>query len=62
MQESVTYQAILREGREEGREEKQREIALNFLQDGFPVEAIARNTGLSISQVEQLQQQLNQSN
>jgi predicted transposase YdaD len=57
MQESVVYQSIQREA--EAR--KQREIALNFLRDGLSVEAVAHGTGLSIKEVQQLQQQLNES-
>ena len=57
MQESVVYRSIEREA--ESR--KQREIALNFLRDGLSVEAVARGTGLSTEEVQQLQQQLNES-
>jgi predicted transposase YdaD len=45
----------------EGEAKKQREIALNFLQGGLSVEVVARGTGLSIAEVHQLQQQLNES-
>ncbi len=55
MQESTVYRSIWREAKEE----KTREIALNFLQEGLSVEIIARGTGLSIEEVQQLQQQLN---
>ncbi|MBE9013503.1 Rpn family recombination-promoting nuclease/putative transposase [Pseudanabaenaceae cyanobacterium LEGE 13415] len=55
MQESTVYRSILAEGKEE----KQREIALNFLREGLSVEMVARGTGLSIEEVQQLQQQLN---
>ncbi len=34
-------------------------IALNFLREGLSVEMVARGTGLSIEEVQQLQQQLN---
>ncbi|PSB19501.1 flagellar assembly protein H [Phormidesmis priestleyi ULC007] len=57
MQESTVYRSILAEG--EAR--KQREIAINFLRDGFPVEAVAHGTGLSIEEVQQLRQQMDQS-
>jgi predicted transposase/invertase (TIGR01784 family) len=57
MQESTVYRSILAEGKEE----KQREIALNFLREGLSVEIVARGTGLSIEEVKQLQQQLNDS-
>jgi predicted transposase/invertase (TIGR01784 family) len=55
MQESTVYRSIWREAEEE----KTRAIALNFLRDGLSVEAVARGTGLSIEEVQQLQQQLN---
>lgn len=55
MEESTVYRSILAEG--EGR--KQREIALNFLREGLSLEIVARGTGLSIEEVQQLQQQLN---
>ncbi|AFZ03159.1 Rpn family recombination-promoting nuclease/putative transposase [Calothrix sp. PCC 6303] len=55
MQESTVYRSILAEGEVK----KQREIALNFLRDGLSVEAVAHGTGLSIEEVQQLQQQLN---
>jgi predicted transposase YdaD len=57
MQESAVYRSILAEGKEE----KQREIALNFLREGLSVEMVARGTGLSIEEVNQLQHQLNDS-
>lgn len=61
MQESVIYRSIQREAEERAEARKQREIALNFLRDGLSVEAVARGTGLSIKEVQQLEQQLNQS-
>jgi predicted transposase/invertase (TIGR01784 family) len=61
MRESTVYRSILAEGLAEGRVEgeqrKQREIALNLLRDGLAVEVVARGTGLTIAEVEQLQQQ-----
>jgi predicted transposase/invertase (TIGR01784 family) len=54
MQESVTYQAILTEGREE----RERVIALNLLREGLSIELIARSTGLSIEAIQQLQTEL----
>lgn len=54
MQESTVYRSIAIEAEVR----KQREIAINFLRDGFPVEAVAHGTGLSIEEVQQLQQQL----
>jgi predicted transposase YdaD len=53
MQESVIYRSI--------QNEKTREIALNFLREGVSMETVARSTGLSIEEVQQLQQQLNSS-
>jgi len=52
MQESVIYRSIQRE--------RDREIALNLLREGLPIEVVARGTGLSIDEVQQLQQQLNE--
>ncbi len=57
MQESTVYRSI----RREGQEDEKRAIALNLLRDGFPVEAVARGTKLSIEEVQQLQQQINES-
>jgi predicted transposase YdaD len=57
MQESTVYRAIERDARKE----EKRAIALNFLRDGLSVEAVARGTGLSIEEVQQLQQQLSES-
>lgn len=59
MQESSVYRSIFAEGELKGEERKQREIAMNLLQEGFPIEAIARGTGLSIEEVQHLQQQMN---
>jgi predicted transposase/invertase (TIGR01784 family) len=53
MQESVIYRSIQRD--------EKRAIALNFLREGLSVEAVARGTGLSIEEVQQLQQQLSES-
>lgn len=62
MRESVTYQAILEEGREEGREEgdrqRQKAIAINLLREGLAIEVIARVSELSIEAVAQLQQEV----
>lgn len=51
MQESIIYQAI----REETTQENMRQVALNLLQEGLTVDAIARVTGLSVEQIQQLQ-------
>jgi predicted transposase/invertase (TIGR01784 family) len=61
MQESVIYRSIQREAEERAEARKQREIATNFLRDGLSVEAVARGTGLSVEEVQQLRQQLNES-
>ncbi|NES19447.1 MAG: hypothetical protein F6K41_11075 [Symploca sp. SIO3E6] len=42
-------------------QEKQREIALKFLGLGLSIELVAEGTGLSVKQVQQLQQQSDQS-
>lgn len=56
MQESTVYQSIWKEAEES----RDRVIALNFLREGLSIEAVARGTGLSLTEVQQLQQQLNQ--
>ncbi|MEA5602807.1 Rpn family recombination-promoting nuclease/putative transposase [Nostoc sp. UHCC 0252] len=56
MRESVIYQQIKTEGKEEGSQQKAHEIAQNLLAEGMTVEAIARITGLSVEAVQQLQQ------
>ena len=56
MQESTVYRSILAEGEIK----KQREIATNSLREGLPIATVARITGLSIEEVQQLQQ-LNES-
>jgi predicted transposase YdaD len=57
MQESTVYRSIEREARKE----EKREIALNLLQGGVPIALIVTSTGLSIEEVQQLQQQSNES-
>ncbi len=57
MRESVTYQAVLEEGREEGREEERRSMVLSLLRVGVAIEQIAQAAGLSIEAVTQLQQE-----
>lgn len=54
MQESTVYRAIVRDAQKEAK----REVALNFLRDGLSIEAVARGTGLSIEEIQQLQQQI----
>lgn len=65
MRESVIYQEIKSEGKlegkaegkDEGKDEKAREVAVNLLKVGMMVEQVASVTGLSIEQVQQVQQQ-----
>jgi uncharacterized protein YjbI with pentapeptide repeats len=54
MQESTVYRSIQRETQIE----EKRAIALNFLREGLSVDLIARGTGLSIEEVQQLQKQI----
>jgi len=62
MQESVTYQLLVRESRAEGRAEGQAEaanqIALNILNSGISIDLIAQFTGLSLEQIQELQKQV----
>ena len=55
MRESVIYQSIKAEGREEGIEEGVRRVAVNLLKDGMSVELVVKATGLTVEQVQQLQ-------
>lgn len=55
MQESTVYRSIWRDAQEE----RDRAIALNLLREGVSIETIVRSTGLSVEEVQQLQQQLN---
>ncbi len=59
MQESVTYQLLVNEGKAEGKaegsQEATREIAINLLKEGLSIELIAKTTGLTVEQVQQLQ-------
>ena len=57
MQESTVYRSIWREAEEE----RTRAIAINLLRRGVAINIIAPSTDLSIEEVQQLQQQLNQS-
>ncbi len=54
MQESTVYRSIARDERQE----EKRSIAINFLREGVSIDIIASCTGLSIEEVQQLQQQL----
>jgi predicted transposase/invertase (TIGR01784 family) len=44
------------EGFEQGKIEERRSIALNMLKDNLPLEQISRWTGLSIAELEKLQE------
>ncbi len=57
MQESTVYRSIWRDAQKE----RDRSIALNLLRRGIAIDIIAPSTGLSIEEVQQLQQQLNES-
>ncbi len=57
MQESTVYQSIWRDAQKEDK----RAIALNLLREGVSVEIVVRSTGLSVEEVQQLQQQMNDS-
>lgn len=50
----AVLQTAREEGREEGREEEKIEIARNMKKDGLPVDQIAKYTGLSVEEIEQL--------
>ena len=45
-------------GREEGREERNLEVAINFLQLGTPCEIVAKATGLSMEEVAKLKEEV----
>ncbi len=67
MQESVTYQLLVNEGKAEGKaegraegraegsQEAARNIALNLLKEGLSIDLIAKTTGLTVEEVQQLQ-------
>jgi predicted transposase YdaD len=57
MQESSVYQSILAEGEVK----KQREIASNSLREGLLIATVARIMGLSVEELQQIQQQVNES-
>ena len=44
----------LEQGRAEGEAQKQCEIAKNFKDSGVPLDLIAKNTGLSVEEIENL--------
>ncbi|EHC18043.1 hypothetical protein [Fischerella thermalis] len=59
MQESVTYQALIDEGRAIGRAEGIQEgiqrVAVNLLKEGMSREMVSKLTGLSVGQLQQLE-------
>lgn len=57
MQESSVYRSI----KAEGKVETQREIAINLLRRGVALDIIAPSTGLSVEELQQLQQQIAES-
>ena len=48
----------LEEGLEKGREERNMEVAINFLKLGTPCEVVAKATGLSLEEVTKLKDSL----
>jgi predicted transposase/invertase (TIGR01784 family) len=60
MQESVIYRSIQEEAEVRAEARKQREIAANSLREGLPLATVARITGLSIEELQQLQHQINE--
>lgn len=60
MQESIIYRSIQEEAEARAEARKQREIAVNLLSNGVTIEIIASATGLSVEQVQQLQQQISE--
>ena len=48
----------LEEGLAKGREERNMEVAINFLQLGTPCEIVAKATGLSLEEVAKLKESL----
>ena len=48
----------LEEGLEKGREERNLEVAINFLKLGTPCEVVAKATGLSLEEVAKLKESL----
>ncbi len=65
MQESTVYRSIARDERKEEKRSLAKPpgtgIALNCLRAGISIGLIASSTGLSIEEVQQLQQQINES-
>jgi predicted transposase/invertase (TIGR01784 family) len=57
MRESVIYQSIKEEGREEGASETALKIAASMLKKGVLAESVVEFTGLTLEQVQQMQTQ-----
>ena len=55
MRESVIYQDILQEGRQEGMQLAKEELARNLLRENISIEQVVRLTGLSLERVQSLQ-------
>ena len=55
MQESVIYQEILQEGREQGRQQRVEQVAINLFREGMILERISRLTELPLEKVQSLQ-------
>jgi predicted transposase YdaD len=55
MQESATYQVILKEGIETGQVKREGEIVLNMVKRGFTIDDIMAVTGLTLKQIQALQ-------
>ena len=56
--ERIGYNRGINEGKLEGKVEEKQSIALNMLKDSLPLETIARFTGLTMAQLQQLQTKL----
>lgn len=65
MKESTVYRSVLEgglaEGLAEGKAQAKREIAFKLLGREVEIDIIASSTGLSIEEVQPLQQQMNES-
>ena len=55
MRESVIYKEIKAEGETEGIQKGIRQVAVNLLNEGMAAEQVARLTGLTVEQIQQLQ-------
>ena len=54
----ISLEEGIAKGRKEGREERNLEVAINFLQLGTPCEIVAKATGLSVEEVAKLKERL----